>query len=565
MAFVSQTYPPGEITPMGARLLMAGDEPMMAYRSFNDAIAWHLMGAMSPMPGVQNGVTIDGPKNLMPTWQTQDQQSANMDGVIYNGSVLDPIVIDVRAEAHGNSVAETRQVIRDWIASWSDKRQGELSFFTPDNGYWWAPARWIKTPTDALMRASSCRQPFTWTARIDSGCWRSFDSVSVFAPSYRDNADLFEVAYPHGLGPGWQLDYRGTGGGEIFCDGYDARWYDDVDHPFFTEGREVVCRRAGFTTVTDNQIVEITYGSIPEVTFPDKARNSLWARMPAAGTPGDTGVVAEIERHWVRLVAVVAGVRRVLAERPLLIPPLWGEKFTLIAGLEGDPRRFRITRGAGRFTLIDTREVGTFSPLGPAYRSVGMGMRAGSAIITQATPGRVRVWEAGDNHAVAQSGVLPLTNIGDQDEWYRLTVWGPGTFWFSNGPDATKWIRFGPLYDGQIVQIHTDIIRRGVVDFSNITASTDQLAQLQKSINELSLLAANNDLGPLLALFESAFGIIPPQGELYRLLSGRFSKPIPAKEPGKPAAETPLVVKVEGGGPSTKVVAALTPRRRWPL
>src|SRR5690242_16548540 len=136
-------YPPGPITRMGARKLLEGIEPMLEWRSFNDVIVFSLMGAKAPVPGVQPGCIVDDLKNIIPTWHLQDQQTANQDGVTNIGSVLEPIEFDMIVDAHGNTPQECRAVVRDWIDSWSEKKTGEISVFTPEMGFWWANARWL--------------------------------------------------------------------------------------------------------------------------------------------------------------------------------------------------------------------------------------------------------------------------------------------------------------------------------------------------------------------------------------------------------------------------------------
>lgn len=173
-------YPPGDLTPNQLRRLEEGVEPQLSYTSPDGYATWHLMGPRSPIPGVQEGVTIttDSIKNLIATWQTLDLTGANQDGSTFVDAVYQPTEIDMMVDVHGLTAAGTRQVIRDWIASWDVKRTGKLSVEVDDNGVWSADVRWLKTPTEPLMRATSRRQRFLWTARVDDAFWYTEDSVS---------------------------------------------------------------------------------------------------------------------------------------------------------------------------------------------------------------------------------------------------------------------------------------------------------------------------------------------------------------------------------------------------
>jgi hypothetical protein len=62
----------------------------------------------------------------------------------------------------------------------------------------------------------------------------------------------------------------------------------------------------------------------------------------------------------------------------------------------------------------------------------------------------------------------------------------------------------------------------------------------------------------------SVFGIVPPQGNLYSLLHGRFSNPIPPKPAGAPAPKYQVNVGITGGSPASAIMVAGTPLRRFP-
>lgn len=568
------SYPSGEITYNQSRRLIEGDEPFIAYTSYDGSATWHLMGPLSPIVGVQEGVIINAEsiRGMIPTWRTLDQAGANQDGVTFNDAVYQPTEIDMMVEAHGNTPEQTRQVIRDWVGSWDAHRTGELSVFTRESGMWWADVRWLKAPTDSLMRASSLRQKFLWTARIDDSFWRSFDSVSTFGFAYEDFTDTFNYGSSQAtdLGANWPLYYTGLGGGYIYAAGSQAVWRDS-DQLFGTQSREVVAGPyANFNTDTDNQVVSMVLGTIPEVSLPVGAFNDLWARMGRNpdGSWNGYGVRARIGWGYVEL-AYFSGfhpsgdpIKTILASRPLILPPIFGEKFTLVAGADGDPRLFKMTRNG--VDILVTKEVGTGSSIGVPYRGVGFGMFAAAALITQATPANVRKISAGDNSTVSQQTFVQLTNIGDVEGWPRYLVYGPGNFSIGN-PLTDDMVEFGPLLAGQVVLIETEPRRRAVVDVSPTQLPEQVLNPFQALVKGLVTFATNNNVPPLLREFESLFGILPPQANLYSLLNGRFTQPLPPKPPGTLGVTVPIQIRIDDGNASSKVVAAVTPRRRWPM
>jgi hypothetical protein len=575
------SYPSGELTPNGGRRLLEGKEPHISYVAYDDSAVFHLMGPMAPTAGVQEGVTVgrESIKGLIPNWRMLDQAGANQDGVTFNDALYEAAEIDMVVEAQGLTPAGTRKVIRDWVAAWDSKQQGELHVFTPEQGLWWAKVRWMKAPGESLMRAQANRQRFVWSARIDDAFWQSYDSVGTFQFAYDDMTDTFTtggVQYTD-LGSNWPMYYTdggtavnpasGSGGGYLYSTGSQAVWKDDPSNLFATSAREVVAGPyKNFSTSTDNQIVSIVLGTIPEASLPESAYNDIWARMGrnSDGTWNGYGVRARMGWGYIELARFNNFAKTVMYSRPLILPPVIGEKFTLVAGFEGDPRLFKITRDG--VEILSHKEESTGSAIGSTYRGVGFGMRAAAALITQATPASVRKISSGVNTTVSQSGYVSLTNTGDVESWPRYLLYGPGSFTIGNGPDSSDTVQFGPLLDGQVVLIETEPRRRSVVDLTPSTVSTAQeLNVFQKLLKALVSFASNNNVPPLLAQFESLFGILPPQGNLYSYLTGRFTKSVPAKSPGAEPSTSNIFVKIDNGNANSKIVAALTPRRRWPL
>lgn len=565
------TYPSGAITPNQQRRLLDGDEPIITYRSWDNQNTFHLMGPLSPILGIQEGVIItnDSIKGLIPTWQMLDQSGANQDGATFQDAVYNPAEIDMVVEAHGNTPESTRRVIRDWVASWDPHKTGELSVTTLENGMWWADVRWLKTPMEALMRASSLRQRFAWTCRIDDAFWKSFDSVSSYGFAYEDMTDTFNRNNNPGLGANWPLRYWGSGGGNIYANGSQAVWNDQTG--INTTSREVVAGPyRNFNTQTDNCVTSMVLGTIPEVSLPVGAFNDIWGRMGRNGDGSWNGYGIRARIGWGYIeIASFSGfdgsgnpIKTVMASRPLILPPFFGEKFTLVCGADGDPRLYKVTRNG--IDILVHKETGS-SAIGPSFRGIGFGMFAAGALITQATPAAVRKVSSGDNSSLSQNSFLQLTNIGDVDSWPRYLCYGPGTFYIANGPDSQDYVEFGPLYPGQVVLIETEPRRRSVVDVSPTALPAQVLNPFQALIKALISFATNNNVPPLLQQFENLFGILPPQANLYSLLNGRFSKPIPAKPTGTQGVTSYISVGIAGGNASSKIVAAVTPRRRWPM
>lgn len=167
------------------------------------------------------------------------------------------------------------------------------------------------------------------------------------------------------------------------------------------------------------------------------------------------------------------------------------------------------------------------------------------------------------------SGFLTLSNRGDQQGWWNVVCHGPfESVEIANGPGSTSMIKFGPLLGNQIALLRTEPRRRGVVDLTpagGLAPTTQQLNEWQKFIRALTTFATNGNTVPFLRQFESLFGIMPQQGELYSLLDGRFTRAIPAKPIAAPPVESRMAVKVTGATSATRITAYLTPKRRWPL
>ena len=561
-------YPSGPITKHGAYHILHNRIPQVALRSYDDTVVFNLMGGLAiPNRTIPERVQInaeDGLKGLIPPWQTIQQKGATQDGATFIDALYDPTEVEMNVIAHGRNPAYARKVVRDLIASIDAKETSELSWTTHELGRWWAKVRWFKTPVDSFAGGAHNDQPLSLRLLADDAFWRSYDCVRQFDFGFDTDSDGFDTEYEPGLGPDWTLHYSGDGGGYLYSNGRQAKWKDDPEDPVLTGGRTVVARRDDFETDTDNQVIEVRLGSLQEWSFRDTAYNDIWGRMAMTGDPGANGVRVRFGLNWIRLSYFVAGVETVLRQRPLLIPPIPGERFTLVCGFEGDSRLFKVKRNG--IPIMHVKERGTGSLLGSSYRGTGFGMHAGAALITQATPAGVVKWSAGDNSTVTQTKFLEMFNVGDQPMWIRFTCFGPfSKVTISDGPNSEDSVSFGPLLENQVVQIRTDPRKRGVVDLTSSPASVTQQKAWQQALVDFVSFATGNNVPPLLQAIGSALGIVPPQGNLYARLQGRFSKPIPPKSPGQPAQPYHIKVTIDDGTADTAVIAAGTPLRRYPL
>lgn len=568
-------YPP-EITPLGEDILLDGEEPMMGYRSYDGNVVFHLMGGLAPWPGVTEGVLVKDIKGLIPPWKLITQKGATQDGVTVLDALYDPIEVDFKGQAVGNTPQSTRQVVRDWFDSWDPKQTGELFWITHEMGHWWAPVRWLKSPLDNLNRATACAQDVGMVAQADDGFWRSYDDTSSFQFVYESMVEDFNFTDTD-LGANWPLYYyEGSGTSHPYATGTQAGWSESG-----TTARAVAAGPFdGFTTDTDNQVVEITLGSVPEIVYPNGAYNDIWGRMGSDGSGNwdGNGIRARIGVSqffgWCELSRFNGFTKTVLASKSIIFRPRRGEKFRLICGVEGDGRMFRIVRNG--IPVLSHKEVGTNSNLGPSYRGVGFGMKAGAGTSSQKSPAWVQKFSAGDNTTVAQTGFLACTNIGDQPMYKDFLCIGPGKFKIWDGPNSQSFVEFGPLAKNQVALLRSDPRDRNVYDLATVSASPNQSENsiFTAALNGLASLANLFNVAGILGVVQSIFGIFGgapapalPQGNLYRFLSGRFSdaSAIPPKPPGVAAPSYHIKCSIDDGNADSKIIASGTPLRRWPM
>jgi len=532
------TYPAGPMVPHGIYHLLKGDRPEVSLQSFNDTICFYLMGGRSEVDRTRpESVQLVELKGLIAPWETIDQQGANEDGVTFIDALYGPIRVSARVVVRGRDAKTTKRVQRHLFESLDVKQQSELGWISHDLGYWWAPVRWWEAPPNNYSGKAN-RQEWTLTLRADTGFWQSYPDTDSFSLLYEDMVDTFHYVTrdTQNLGYQWPQYYSGTGGGYMYADGNRALWEDEGG--LFTDSRTVVNGPyPDFETVTDNQVVTMRLGSIPEWSTASGA-NDVWARMgrDESGDWDGTGIRLRATLGSVEISAWHNFTQLWTREKKIpFLTPHKDDEYQLVAGYIGDPRLFKVLKNGGE--LFAYKETGTISYLGADYRGVGFGVRAGGALITQDTPSTVSKVSAGDNTEVTRYGFINRRNAGDQDVYDEYTLYGPGTFGIGNGPGSTDMVEIGPLDAGQVVHIRTDPRKRGVFDLSKVSAAAT----------------------PYL------FGA-QPSDELYRKISGRFSQnQIPRKQPGERVQTHQVAVSMATGcNADSKIVAALVPLRRYP-
>ena len=569
-------YPANDVTPHGWHQIRKGQQPMLRLKAYDESIDFHLMGGLSIPDRVTAPECVqvppDGLKGLIPPWRHIDQKGATQDGITHIDALYEPIEVELTAVCRGRDPKHTRRVVRDLIASIDAKQQSELGWLSHDLGYWWANVRWFKgAPPDPL--AAHTAQKLSLRLRADTGFWRTYDNTDQFGFAYEAMIDTFTDDYSddQDLGSNWPQHYIGDGEG--YCSttsgsAEQARWYESGN-----EAREVVNGPyKDFETDTVNQVVEMVLGSFPQITFPGGAFNDLWGRMGRNpdGTWNGDGVRARIGLAglfgWVELSWWVDFTMTRRWYRPMIIAPLFGEKYTLVCGVEGDSRMYRILRNG--LPILSHKETGdVLYPVDDDHKGVGFGMAAGAGIFSQASPAWVRKIAAGDNSTVSQSGFLKRTNIGDQPMYDDYICFGPGVFRIWNGPGATDNVEFGPLLPNQVVMLRTDPRDRNVYDLTAVPPTPQELTIFQRALKQFFSFAFANNVPPLVQAIQSLFGIRPPQGNVYSLLRGRFSDAaaIPPKSPGNPATPYHVKVEIDDGNADSRIISSGTPLRRYPL
>ncbi|BCP41426.1 hypothetical protein MINTMi27_15190 [Mycobacterium intracellulare] len=555
-------YPPGQISTWGNNLALKNQDPWISYIGVDGTI-FYLSGPMAPVAGAQDGLVLIKHMGLMSPFEMLEQRGARQDGASWNAAVYDVGEIMLQVEASGVGPQNIRDVIRHWISAWDAREVGKLSVYTPDMGEWWANVRMGKNISDEFTKNYTWngRQVFTWVAKNYDAYWYSVDSTSSFAAAYESVSENF-LALPNSdtLPAGWTTflspdTLEGTcgirNGAATLIPSGNGKIYE-AQNIYNT------------ASDTDDQVVSIqfsppTLADLFDILDPN-AFIDIWARCNSNGT---TGIRLRLNFETFSVTSFVNGEAVWSQSGILWIPPLWNETFTLLVGTETSPYNIRVLRDG--FTIFNMTDSAGLSTIGADYRLWGFGLSSSIFLGNYILPQPIQRWSGADNTTVTESGYVYLTNIGDQPAWPRYLCYGPGTFTFNNGPGDSTPITFGPLEDGQIVLVTTTPRLRSVVDVTPNQPTQQQLNIWQRLLQELISFVTNNNVPPFLQQFESLFGITPPQGNLYTLLNGRFTNPIPATPYGVTPPTEQIKVTITDGSPVSKIVAAITPMRRWPL
>lgn len=426
------------------------------------------------------------------------------------------------------------------------------------------------TDTEALSRMDVNHRGVGFGMQAGAAVLTQATPAEIGSVSVNDFVlDTFRIEYPTSLGPLWPQSYSGAGTpSDAYCRALtgEAEWQDNSG----TKTQSVVAgpvKEDGVTveTTTDNQVIVMEFGSFQEWSLPKGAGNDLWGRMGhnPDGTWNGYGIRGRVENNIIRLSYFTNFVETPMADKDFLVPPKPGEKWKLVIGYRNDPRMIKMFRDSRK--VLEHKEVGTGSFMGAAFRGLGFGMQAGAALITQSTPARIRRVTGGDHADVAQVGKLKRVNMGDQVMFDRYTLYGPGTFSIACGPELDDMVSYGPLLPGQVVQLRADPRKRSVVDLTSVPASPQEAVIYQESYNDVLSFAGANNTPPLEGALQSRFGVKPPQGNMYSLLKGRFKSGVPAMPTAALPRAYTVKVEIAGGDADSRIVAAGTPLRRWPL
>lgn len=574
-------YPAGSITPHGAYHFLKGTHPRVKLKAYDGSVEFELMGGPSvPDPfGAPECVRINGPiKGLIAPWKFIDQQGANEDGATYIDSVNEPGVIEIPVRCVARDGEHLREVVDHLFSSIDKARLSQLSWFTFGRGFWWGDVRWADKPPGGLSLGGQRRSlQTTLVLRVDKAAWRSYDDVAEFRFGYDTLLDEFATDYVEQkiIGPDWAVYLDGPGEGYPYAQGGVVRWRDSPTKFSSAAGRTYLATHKTFTSVTNKQVVEVTLDTMVEQGGKTYILGRTGRKPDGSWNGFGVGAELTVERDGgqVNLVSFNNFARTLIRNRSRIIPPIFGEKWRLECGgldAQGDwnDRLFTVKRGGGAtvLTAIDETSV---TALGASFRGAGFGGYAAGSTVTKGRPAAIRRVTAGDS-AVTNTvkGALKRINVGSQDRYDEYTLVGPGTFRIAAAAGSKDMVEFGPLLPNQMVQLRTDQRDRPVVDITQTAAIAEAMGSkypwLQEWLKQLESFAGNGNTAPTLKANASAFGVVPPQGNLGRLLKGAFTRPIPPKSPGRPAERVQVDVEITGGDANSRIIAAGTPLRKWP-
>ncbi len=568
-------YPANPVMPHGAYYFIKGIHPRVRLKSPDKSVVFEILGggSIADKYASPECVLLAGsPKGMVAGWKFIDQQGANEDGVTFLSAVNEAGEVTLPVRVFARDGQHLRRVVGDLLGSLDKKKTSELSWFTQELGFWWGDVRHSRPDVGGYEVGGQMRTTtFDLHLRVDGGAWRTFDHVDEYRLTYESAKDEFGVDYieDKNIGPNWPLFFTGPGGGYPYTSRGALRWRDDPSRTFFTAPRQYVAGPfRDFSTATDNQVITVVFESLQEWG----ASTDIWGRMgrTSSGQWNGYGVRARITGQWIEIHAFNNFRPTLIAKgfASTLVPPLRGERYRLeCGGLDKDgnfnPRIFRVRKGG---TVIFTgKDSAGVSAMGPGLRGGGHGAQAAGALVTQGTPAALREWSIGDMTTAGQSGRLVRVNVGDQDMHDRFTITGPGTFEIAAGVGSSQTVKIGPLLPNQRVQIRTDGQKRRIVDLTKEPPTANDLLEYRKALAELDSYAPIKNIGPTRQANASEFGVVPPQGNMHRIIEGWFTHPVPPKSPGRPAEKHYLDVKITNGDASSRIIVAGTPLRKMPI
>jgi hypothetical protein len=531
------TYPSGTVTPLGGSLLLNNIDPNLWVTSADGTRTFYLQGGLSPIaPGIpgQDGIIVQSVDMSAP-FKHKDLQAGSQDGVTWTQTVYEPGVIALQGEVHASTAVGLQTVWDAWQGTWNPRQLCTMEYITLDGGYWWAPVRLAKAWQGAVKqdRRYLYRQ-FTHECRIDDAFWRGSPATDVFSlPQIAAVNQTFSTGSGALSSSLWTTTYSLSHTGTVTtATGVGAYWSDTGNS---TQSAKVVSSTA---TNSDYQIVSLQLGgSWQSINIGPSAYNDIYARVDSS----NNAVVCRIGTNGVWLYRVNSGTFTQMFFVPLAVPPLQNEVWTFYAGtVSGNPRTFSLTRSGFfplfgssyhygfpvlNFSEVATTDATQCSVYGSAARGVGFGLVTAVGTTTMSSPRPVAAFGAADHQfSTSASGFVTLCNTGTENGWPTYTLTGPASsFTIGDGPGGVSGsVSIGPIAAGQVVQVTTLPSMRSVIDVGN------------------------------------------PTNNLYPLMSGRFTTPIPGVALPADASSVSIPVGINGGNNTTNIVAKLTPLRIHP-
>lgn len=180
-------YPNAAVSRWGARELVAGNQEMLFYTSWDGVTKFHLLGPTAPIAGVQDGIVlVGGIKNLTPDFDQIKLKTARQAGATWTGTVYDELKPQFRVQAHARTPQALSALVSQWRAAWRPDRTGKLEWITQDRGYWYLTPRLGRNwPDERNQLRNAVREvELTHQAEHDESFWFGMPSFDVFAPGH---------------------------------------------------------------------------------------------------------------------------------------------------------------------------------------------------------------------------------------------------------------------------------------------------------------------------------------------------------------------------------------------